>query len=58
MRSFIGAYKVLSRVIPNCALFIDQLETAIGGLESKQKVPWTESLEAAFNGGGGGGWEF
>ncbi len=49
MRSFIGAYKILSRVIPNCSDHTGPLEQAIAGLESKDKVSWTDPLREAFN---------
>ena len=34
LRSFIGAYKSLARVLPNCASLISQLESATTGLKS------------------------
>ncbi|XP_062616881.1 uncharacterized protein LOC134278595 [Saccostrea cucullata] len=42
LRSFIGAYKMLSRVLPGCAHAISPLENAISGLHSKDKVKWSE----------------
>ena len=38
MRSFIGSYKVLSRVLPDCSKLIDPLESAIAGLQSHDKL--------------------
>ena len=49
LRSFIGAYKVLSRVLPNCADLMDPLEQAIAGCDSKDKIAWSDSLKAAFH---------
>ena len=49
MRSFIGAYKVLSRVIPNCASHISALDNSISGLQSGDKVPWSDDLHTAFS---------
>ena len=49
LRSFIGAYKVLARVIPGCAIALSPLDEAAAGRESKEKVKWTEQLRDAFN---------
>lgn len=49
LRSFIGAYKVLSRVLPGCSQTLAPLEDAIAGLQSKDKLHWTESLLAHFS---------
>ena len=48
LRSFIGAYKVLSRVLPNCADVIDPLESSITGFQSQDKLQWNESLTQKF----------
>ena len=48
LRSFIGAYKALSRVLPNCASLISQLEGATSGLKSSDKITWTETLHDYF----------
>ena len=48
MRSFIGAYKALSRVLPNCSKFIADLEQATCGLKSGDKIVWTDSLRESF----------
>lgn len=48
LRSFIGAYKVISRVLPNCSLLIDPLESSIAGLKSADKVQWNENLHYQF----------
>ena len=49
LRSFIGAYKVLSRVIPNCSDYLGPLEEATAGLQSQDKVKWTDDLRQAFH---------
>ena len=48
LRSFIGAYKALSRVMPQCATFVAPLDGAIAGGQSSDKVTWTEDLCEAF----------
>ena len=48
LRSFIGAYKVLARVIPQCAGILDPLDTAAAGRESKDKIEWSDDLRQAF----------
>ncbi|KAK3083239.1 hypothetical protein FSP39_017533 [Pinctada imbricata] len=44
LRSFLGAYKILGRVIPDCANLLAPLENAISGLQSKDAVKWTDDL--------------
>ena len=48
MRSFIGAYKVLARVINDCASYIDPLDTAISGKQSRDKLDWDANLSSSF----------
>lgn len=48
LRSFLGAYKVLGRVIPNCSDILNPLESSIGGLQSKDRIQWTEELRQHF----------
>jgi len=48
LRSFIGAYKVLSRVIPNCAEFLKPLDRATHGKKSQDRVDWSEELIISF----------
>ena len=48
MRSFIGAYKILGRVLPGCSTIVAPLDEAIAGLESRDKVEWTEALHNDF----------
>lgn len=49
LRSFIGAYKMLSRVLPICAHTIAPLENAISGLQSRDKIKWSKELIENFN---------
>ena len=48
MRSFIGAYKMLSRVLPNCASYLCPLDSSIAGLKSPDRIKWTDELHDAF----------
>ncbi|KAK3090592.1 hypothetical protein FSP39_012951 [Pinctada imbricata] len=48
LRSFIGAYKVLARVLPSCSHALIPLENAIAGLQSKDKVVWNDALSEHF----------
>ena len=48
LRSFIGAYKVLARVIPKCAHILSPLEDAVAGENSKDKLTWSNSLHDAY----------
>jgi len=44
MRSFIGAYKFLGRVLPGCATAVSPLDNAIAGMNSQDKLVATEEL--------------
>ena len=48
LRSFIGAYKVLARVIPNCSTFLAPLDDAVAGQPSNELITWSDNLSAAF----------
>ena len=48
LRSFIGAYKVLARVLPNCATFLRPLDRATHGKKSGDKLVWDETTTDAF----------
>ena len=48
LRSFIGACKVLGRVLPKCALMLAPLEDVIAGLQSKDHIQWTDTLRDHF----------
>ena len=44
LRSFIGAYKVLSRVLPHCSQLIDPRESSLAGLQSHDPLQWDDYL--------------
>ena len=48
LRSIIGAYKVLSRVLPNCSNVIDPLECALTGPQSSDRLLWDENITSRF----------
>ncbi|XP_014678553.1 PREDICTED: uncharacterized protein LOC106818350 [Priapulus caudatus] len=48
MRSFIGAYKVLARVIPSCANIVAPFDDMMAGKSSQDKIEWTEQLQDTF----------
>ena len=48
LRSFIGATKVLSRVIPSCSSLIAPPDTAIAGKDSCNQIEWSDDLLVAF----------
>ena len=48
LRSFLGAYKILGRVIPKCAGLLTPLENAISGMQSKEQIHWTDELITHF----------
>ena len=48
MRSFIGAYKMLARVIPSCASYLSPLDGSIAGLKSQDRIHWTDELHDSF----------
>ena len=48
LRSFVGAYKVLSRVLPRFAELLDPLDQATAGKESRGKIVWCDELLLAF----------
>ena len=48
LRSFVGAYKVLSRVLPRFAELLDPLEQATAGKESREKIVWCDELLLTF----------
>ena len=48
LRSFIGAYKVLSRVIPRCSSYLAPLDAVTAGRSSQESINWTDDLRAAF----------
>ncbi len=48
LRSFIGAFKVLSRVLKGYSDLLHPLDQAVAGKQSKDKVVWTEPLSDSF----------
>ena len=48
LRSFIGAYKFLGRVLPKCSHIIAPLENAITGQQSGELIQWTDTLRELF----------
>ena len=48
MRSFVGAYKVLSRVIPRCSTYLAPPDDATAGRQSKEAIVWTDELRSSF----------
>ena len=48
LRSFIGSYKVLSRVLPKYAELLDPLDQATAGKESQERIHWSDELLLAF----------
>ena len=49
MRSFVGAYKVLSRVIPQCSSYLAPLDETTAGRQSNERISWTDELRSAFS---------
>ena len=49
IRSLLGAYKVLGRVIPGCAAILAKLEEAAAEKPSQDTVIWTDELHEAFH---------
>ena len=48
LRSFIGAYKVLGRVIPQCSKVLAPLESCIAGRKSQDVLHWSDNTREAF----------
>ena len=48
LRSFIGAYKVLRRVIPQCSKVLVPLESCIAGRKSQDVLYWSDNTREAF----------
>ena len=49
LRSFLGAYKFLARVIPNCSAFLAPLEQLAAGRQSSEPIKWTDTHDVAFH---------
>ena len=48
MRSFVGAYKVLSRVLPGCSTYLAPLDDTTAGRQSSDVIVWTDELRDSF----------
>ena len=48
LRSFVGAYKVLSRVLPGYVDLLDPLDRLTAGRQSCEKLAWSEESHHAF----------
>ena len=48
LHSFIGAYKVIGRVLPNCSDVVDPLECTLTSPQSNNKLMWDENLTLKF----------
>ena len=48
LRSFVGSFKYLSRVLKSYSEFLEPLEKEIGGRSRAEKLQWTDSLLADF----------
>ena len=48
LRSYIGAYRVLSRVITRCAELLAALENTVAGRTSLEKLVWSDEMRDAF----------
>ena len=48
LRSYIGSYKFLSKVMRNYSDILSPLEEAVAGKKSSDKISWTESLTNSF----------
>ena len=44
----VNAYKVLSRVLPNCSAHTAPLESATAGYQFQDKIVWTDDLYQKF----------
>ena len=48
MRLFIGAFKVLSHIIPGCSTLLAKLDNTVAGRESNKMIQWTDDLRTSF----------
>ena len=49
LHSFIGAYKVFTRVIEGCSQLLSPLDDSTAGKSSSDKIVWSDDLLSAFN---------
>ena len=47
MRSFVGAYNMLARVVPGCSALLAQFDSVTDGRQSNEHIEWTDSLREA-----------
>ena len=48
LRSYIGAYKVLARVLPGCSSTLASLDDAVAGRSSIEPIEWSDDLLQIF----------
>ena len=48
MRSYIGAYKILARVIPQCSGVLSALEGTVANRSSTELIQWDDDLINIF----------
>ena len=48
MRSFVGAYKMLARVVPGCSALLAPFDSVTGGRQSSEHIEWNDSLQEAY----------
>ena len=48
LRSFVGAYKVLSRVLPGCATKVASFDSMTGSRPSSEKLTWSDEAVLEF----------
>ena len=48
LRTYIGAYKFLSRVLPECAIYLAPLDDIQAGKQSSDRLLWSDDQESAF----------
>ena len=48
LRSFIGAYKVLARVLPRCSTLLAPLDDAVAGRQTNETLVGSDDLQTTF----------
>ena len=48
MRAFVGAYKMLARVLPGCSALLAPFDELTGGKPSSERITWTDALRESF----------
>ena len=48
MRSFLGAFKAISRCVPRCSSLLSPLEDSIKGLKGADHINWSPALSSSF----------